>query len=62
MVKSFDRISDLSTRMFPLCGKTVQGSTSEPGHAAGEVDSDPDEEVVVNATAVRANQDSHTAC
>ena len=61
VVQSFDRIGDLSTRMFVLCGKTVQGSTSEPGHAAGEVESNPDEEVV-NPTAVRANRDSHTAC
>ena len=62
VVKSFDRIGDLSTHMFALCGKTGQGLTSEPGHVAGEVDSDPGEEVVVNITVVRTNRDSNTAC
>ena len=62
VVKSFDRIGDLSTRVFALCGKTGQGLTTEPGHVAGEVDSDPGEEVVVNVTAVRTDRDSNTAC
>ena len=62
VVKSFDRIGELSTRIFVLCGKTGHGLTSEPGHIAGEVDPDPGEEVVVNVTAVRTNRDSNTAC
>ena len=53
VTKSFDRIGDLSTRVFALCGKTGQGLMTGPGHVVGEVDSDPGEEVVINATAVR---------
>ena len=53
VTKSFDRIGDLSTRVFALCGKTGQGLMTGPGHIIGEVDSDPGEEVVINATAVR---------
>ena len=53
VTRSFDRIGDLSTRVFTLCGKTGQGLMTGPGHVVGEVDSDPSEEVVINATAVR---------
>ena len=62
VIQSFDRIGDLSTRAFALCGKTGEGLMTEPGHVAGEADSDPGEEVVVNVTAVRAVRDSNTAC
>ena len=57
VTKSFDRIGDLSTRVFALCGKTGQGLMTGHGHVVGEVDSDPSEEVVINATAVRTVRD-----
>ena len=33
VVKSFNRIGDLSTRVFALCGKTGEGLMTGPGHA-----------------------------
>ena len=62
VTKSFNRIGDLSTRVFALCGKTGQGLMTGPWHVAGEVDSDPGEEVVVNVTVVRTVRDPNTAC
>ena len=53
VTRSFDRIGDLSTHVFALCGKTGQVLKTGPGHVVGEVDSDPSEEVVINGTAVR---------
>ena len=62
VTKSFDRIGNLSTRVFALCGKTGQGLMTGPVHVVGEVDSDPGEEVVVNVTVVRTVRDPNTAC
>ena len=62
VLKSFDRIGDLSTRVFALCGKTGQGLMTGPGHVTGGDDADPGEEVVVNATAVHADRDLNVAC
>ena len=55
VTKSFDRIGDLSTCVFALCGKTGQGLMTGPGHVAGEVDSDPGEEVMVNVDEQRSS-------
>lgn len=62
MIKSFDRIGDLSTRVFALCGKTGEGLMTGPRHVAGEANTDPGDEVVVNIIAVRTARDSITAC